>query len=244
MKVLGILAAIVFALYAGVTIAYPTYTHRYRLTIEIDTPEGVRSGASVIEVTRKDYGWIPITQGRYEFRVRGQGVFVDLGANRHVIALLATGERAESTDPMISLAIEAFGYYKWDQDAWAGRKPMQGLAALQPPLVPTLVTFGDLSDPKTARVVYATDARVTNDGRTGPRTWNVVSVDLLSDTFGLGVRLKRATVQIVKDPVTTGLLERLPWWGAPGRPAYQAHQAMKQGDPLGSSPAENLFERK
>jgi hypothetical protein len=44
MKFLGILAALAVALYLGVTFAFLSYTHRYRLTIEIDAPRSVRSG--------------------------------------------------------------------------------------------------------------------------------------------------------------------------------------------------------
>src|ERR1051325_677921 len=102
MKLLGIIAAVALALYLGVTLAFPSYTHRYRLTIELDTPEGVRSGSSVIEVTRKDVRWILIAQGRHEFDVRGEAVFVDLGANRHVIAIMAHGARGEDVSQMIS----------------------------------------------------------------------------------------------------------------------------------------------
>jgi hypothetical protein len=145
-------------------LAFPSYTHRYRLTIEIDTPDGVRSGSSVIEVTRKDVRWILIAQGRYEFHVRGEAVFVDLGAGRNVIALLAHGPRADGSDWMISLPIEAYGYYKWDEAAWTGKAKMQGPVELKPSLIPTLVTFADLRDPKSGQVIPATAQSIDSLG--------------------------------------------------------------------------------
>jgi hypothetical protein len=84
MKALAILAAIVGTISIGIALKYPTYTHRYRLTVEVDTPDGVRSGSSVIEVLRSDMGWFPFSQGLYDFRVHGEAAFVDLGANRNV----------------------------------------------------------------------------------------------------------------------------------------------------------------
>jgi hypothetical protein len=224
MRKLAIIVAIGVVLYVGIALAFPNYTHRYRLTVEVDTPEGVRSGSSVIEVTRKDFRWLPIRQGQYEFRVRGEAVFVDLGAGRNVIALMAHGPRAENVDQMTSLAIEAYGHYKWNEEAWAGRVKMQGPVELKPPLIPTLVTFSDLSDPKTARVLRS---------------------DNLESVFGPSVRFKRAWIDMTNAPAMTAIKKWLPWWNAPGRPAYQAHLAMKNGDFTGpSSAAEYLFERK
>jgi len=176
MKRLGILAALAVALYLGVTFAFPSYTHRYRLTIDIDTPEGVRSGSSVIEVTRRDVRWILIAQGRYTFDVRGEAVLVDLGANRNVVALLGHGSTAECVDQLTSLPIEAYGYYKWDEDAWTHPTKMRGAVELKPALVPTLVTISDISDPKTVQVVYGVDLQEIRVGG-GLQTVPRVTVD-------------------------------------------------------------------
>jgi len=224
MKWLAILLAVGLVVWAVMALAFPTYTHRYRLTIEVDTPQGVRSGSSVIEVERSDQRWVLIAQGRYVFRVRGDAVFVDLGEGRNLVALMAFGPRAENIDQMISLWVEAYGQYKWDENAWAGRIKMQGPVELKPPLIPTLITFSDVSDPKTARLVRS---------------------DEFEKAFGQGVRFRRAWLEMRNASPVLAIERRLPWWGAPGRPAYQAHLAIKNGDRTGeSSPAENLFERK
>jgi hypothetical protein len=57
-------------------------------------------------------------------------------------------------------------------------------------MLPDLVTFADVSNPKTVRWV-------------DPRN--------LERDIGTGVQLKRATIQITEEPVTSGLFERLPW---------------------------------
>jgi len=163
MKWLAILLAVGLAVWAVMAFAFPTYTHRYRLTIEVDTPQGVRSGSSVIEVERSDQRWVLIAQGRYVF--------------------------------------EAYGHYKWDEDAWSGRTKMQGPIELKPPLIPTLVTFSDLSDPKTARVVYATGPivrdQILSNGRQPRIVGQGVLFDELGNVFGPGYRFRRATIQMV-----------------------------------------------
>src|SRR5882672_287797 len=135
MKALSILAAIVGAVAVWIALAYPTYTHHYRLTVEVDTPEGVRSGSSVIEVARSDVSWFPLSQVQYATRLRGEAVFVDLGANRNVIALLVHGAQADNFAHMASLAVEAYGYLTRSDEAWAGRVKMQGPVELKPPLI-------------------------------------------------------------------------------------------------------------
>jgi hypothetical protein len=211
MKLLGIIAAVALALYLGVTLAFPSYTHRYRLTIEIDTPEGARSGSSVIEVTRKDVRWVLIAQGRYTFREHGDAVFVDLGAGRNVIALLATGPNGQNVDQMITLPIEAYGYYKWDEDAWAGRVKMQGPVELQAPLIPTLITMPDVSDPKSAQVIYAFDFQEVRESSGALRRVPRLAIDRFSEKFGPGFRFKRATLETTRDDVTRGIENKIPW---------------------------------
>ena len=189
MKWLAILLAVGLAIYAGIAVAFPTYTHRFRLTVEVETPQGVRSGSSVVEVERKDQRWILIAQGRYVFRVRGEAVFVDLGEGRNLVALMGFGPLAENTDQMISLWVEAYGQYKWDEDVWSGRTKLRGPVELRPPLIPTLATFSDPSDPKTARIVWP---------------------DELEEVFGPGVRFKRAWLEMTGDPVTKEIEQKLP----------------------------------
>ncbi|PZP55643.1 MAG: hypothetical protein DI586_06155, partial [Micavibrio aeruginosavorus] len=52
---LAMIAAIIMAVCAGVSMAweakYPSGTWRYKITINIDTPDGVKTGSAVREVT-------------------------------------------------------------------------------------------------------------------------------------------------------------------------------------------------
>lgn len=66
---------------------YPAYTLRYRLTAEVETPDGVKSGSSVIEVT---YSWPGrlLDPDSVQWRITGEGVLVDLGDGRNLIVTL------------------------------------------------------------------------------------------------------------------------------------------------------------
>lgn len=133
-KFLLIAAAIVLTIKA---FTFPDYVHRYRLAIEVDTPDGLKRGSSVIEVKRTNVQWIRIGHGKFEFRVRGGAVFLDLGRGKHVIALLAHGSRAEHVDAITSLGIAAYLPDRWNVDAWSGRKKLEGERDLTKSLTPT-----------------------------------------------------------------------------------------------------------
>jgi hypothetical protein len=59
-------------------------------------------------------------------------------------------------------------------------------------LYPLLVTFGDINDPKSVQ-------------RVDPAN--------LAASFGPGIRLKRITVEVTDDDVTSGIEKRLRWFG-------------------------------
>jgi hypothetical protein len=183
--------------------------YRYRLTVEVQTPQGVRTGSSVIEVTNRlafnmnggGYSWI--------YRARGEAVAVDLPGGRTLFALLR-GENGANVDwaarivydlttpvPPIS---DKFGSDRVQrlQNAVANRN-LVSIPRLMPfwsddkatTAYPLLVTFRDIRDP-------------TSVERANP--------DDLEKSFGAGVKLKRITVQITDDPITKTIEKRFQWW--------------------------------
>lgn len=195
MKLLAVIGTIC-ALLIGLQIAYPDYSHRFRLTVEINTPTGPKTGSSVIEVVRVDDRWLPFTYG-FHYNVRGEAAFVDLGASKHIVALLGHGLIVDRYPYMGSLAVRAFGGSGTSDDLWSGRVKMQGLAELKPPLIPTLAIFHDTSDLRSAELVYATELRSIQGGRTAP----TVAVDRVAEVLGPGYTFSRAWVAIVPNGV-------------------------------------------
>ncbi len=78
MKVLVVVVALLGALVATYVIAYPTYTFRYLLTVEVEVSGIVKSGSSVIEVRWATIPpFIPLGIGKeFETTVRGEAVYV------------------------------------------------------------------------------------------------------------------------------------------------------------------------
>lgn len=203
-----------------------TPTYRYRLKVEVETPEGLKTGSSVIEVDTSVAGRLSIpTPGAVRHRVRGEAAAVDLPDGKTLFALLRSEDDVDFASRIMFL-LAPKGVDK-NGDAFLGRfanmlemtEPIElpaTQAKINPSLAqmkgrPMLVTFGDLDDP-------------TSVERVDP--------DNLAATLGEGVSLKRITVQVTDDPVTTGIEQRLGWL-----PNY--YDKMLDGQRLNSIDAEN-----
>lgn len=228
MKRLGVVLAVLVGLYCLYKLQYPSYVYRVRLALNVETPSGLKSGSGVLEVRARRYpAWTTLGNNSGEMRLRGEAVFVDLGASlvgkpQHVIALLVLGPRGENVD-FHSLPSQVFEPL-WSQKpgslnfhgsaAEMVKLPLGTKAELYGSRIPTLITFADLNDPKTARAVDPNN---------------------LEATFGRGFRFKSATMEIVYSarwprtlfssvgkPITKGIVEKLLWWSAADRPSVVA----------------------
>jgi hypothetical protein len=173
--------------------------YRYRLTVEVETPEGLRTGSSVIEV-QQSIGRTAMdgfAGGSVFLRIRGEAVAVDLPDGRTLYALLRSGgdvEWAARVIPFLSPDAEDDN----PLDDFLQLKGKKDLPRTFPPVAwikersayPMLVTFGDEADPASVAEVDPDD---------------------LAASFGEGVKLKRITVELTDDPVTSGIEARLGW---------------------------------
>lgn len=187
-------------------------TYRYRLTVEVDTPEGLRSGSSVIEVSTAVAGSNSIpTPGAVSHRVKGEAVTVDLGTRGLLFALLRSEDNSDwatnviyRLSPKVPSVYDANGKFdnKRDFEAQfaamlAYREPIE-LPRTFPPVAhllnehawPMLVRFTNIDDPKSVE-------------RIDP--------DKIAEVYGEGVKIRRIVVQLTGNPITSGIDKRLRW---------------------------------
>lgn len=211
------------ALLAGAALALPGCgvagerlpDYRYRLTVEVETPEGLKTGSSVIEVSTAVAGRNSIpTPGAVSHRVRGEAVTVDLGGRGMLFALLRSDDNSDWASnvmfrfaPKVPRAHDADG--KFDADSYFEAQFAAMLKQRDPIELPrTFPDQGHLKD-QPARPMLVRFANIAD-----PTTVEKVDPDDLAVSFGQGVKLKRITVQITDDPVTTGIEKRLGWMDA------------------------------
>ena len=177
----------------------PSVTYRYRLTVEVETPDGMRSGSRVIETNIHDTHGELVGAGRGApgllARARRGGVRRPRERAQRGRPPLARGPQADQGIDFNWLVPNTLHVDPLKDPASLLRQP--GRHEVPAHLVPTLVTFADVADPKSARVVYATGS-VMSGGQQPRVVRETVLVDDFAGAFGPGYRrFLRATVEIV-----------------------------------------------
>lgn len=174
-------------------------TYRFRMTVVVETPDGVKSGSSVYQIdVAQRLQVTPESQVR-KVALTGESVAVEIAPGRTLFTLLKTVSNNDSFFLMSLRSLQPNCRQTYGSpeectiDAMVSRLSKAGPGKpfiVKPDSYPMLVTFGDIDDP-------------TSVERVDP--------DDLAATFGEGVKLKRITVELTDDPVTTGIEERLGW---------------------------------
>ena len=213
MRTLGIIAASVVAcaaiLVAGVFLwlkaNYPTYSHRYRLTIAIEVDGRVHTDSSVIEVIWKggpEFGDV----GPYHPSVRGQAVFIDLAGFGTAVAVL------------VAPSFEQGGVIRWPEGVgalWLGARAFgNGSTLPELPQLPRLRGRRDLASDNMPRLIWFSNIA-------DPKTARRFKPDDIPTLFGPAARLAAAHVEITNDPVVIDIDKKLPWYETLKRPLGQ-----------------------
>jgi hypothetical protein len=196
---------------AGSSAEYPSATIRYKMTVEVETPEGIKTGSAVREISMVSrpmrMGEMNDTHMRLE---KGEAVVVDLGQRGVLFATLGS-----ATDPVWSL-LNAFpspcaegAVSRCSVKYYSSLKPGDS-AQLSTRYYPMFVAFGDLNDPKSAKNVL--EMKSCPDPATGiPDNSRCIDKDHFEETFGRGVRLRFVVIEITKADIEFVVRKILPW---------------------------------
>jgi hypothetical protein len=221
--------ALLAALVIGDQIRINRPGHKYRMTVQVETPEGVKSGTGILAVT-PDRGY----SRRGHTSMSGDAIFVDLGGGKNLVALLAHIGKSIDLDAMNYVALRAYTAAGGKRISFNDMSKMTGVVPVKGALIPVLVTFADPANPGTARNVPPDESEAV---------------------LGKGYRLRGITAEAVPngfwpidfggplgEPVTRGIAARLPWLN---RPDAEATALRAAGLPEeGTVDAREAFTRK
>jgi hypothetical protein len=179
----------------------PSVTFHYKLTLVVDDNGKQSTGSSVVEVNREDTSkYFGNSLGGFGGKFKGEAVAVDLGEKGVLFALL---KGDGSVDYPLFIFMKAFPSYFAESNNSASVSVIDDMrklnnarprpkAELPVDKIPMLVRFRDIADPKTVELVDPND---------------------LEKTFGKGVKLVSATLEMTDDWwVTTGIMKKYLSW--------------------------------
>lgn len=172
-------------------------TWNYKITIEIETPEGIKSGSAVRQVRarRELAGYINPSAGIVTYDVIGEAVVIDLGKWGLLFGLI------EDTDyVLLRAAFGSGGGSSGDHRYFFANPPMGTVKPLST-YQPKLVMFEDINDPKSIQLVYINQEAVVSEQQKNN------FFEIYKEQLGI----KSMVVEITNDPVTLGIENWLPW---------------------------------
>lgn len=170
-----------------------SWSWHQKLTVTVQTPDGVVSGSSVMRgrMTERRGALVPAEANGVSFSLSGEAVVVKL-PNGHYLFALLTG--IPSASWLLYPRMPAK-----DAGTLLERAEANTSASLEVPRDqhPLLVTFDDIADPASVKKVDPSN---------------------FAATFGPGYRLTSITLSITEEPVTEGKVKKvLGWLAALGR---------------------------
>jgi hypothetical protein len=183
-----------------------TESYRYKLTLAVNTPDGVKRASTVGEV---QFRKVSIPERGIMNKLQGDALYLDLGPGSRPLIALLTSQLENELRPKINNDWQR-GKPGWSRSAGPGGlfriygltasgdfmddiariAQMRGARAITPADLPDLVTFADINDPKSVIEVDPND---------------------LQATLGPGVTWNEITLEITNEPVTRGIRTKLPW---------------------------------
>jgi hypothetical protein len=194
---------VVFGVYAFLQYWRPTVVINYRLTINAITPDGIKTGSSVIQVSYASQFNLNGGGRSGVIKVTGEAVPVDLGQGKLLFVTLtcqASGRGCNSVGLDTAhdaewLPVRVFGFdWNWGDE----RKLARQVAAAQSggprevPLqaLPTIVTFNNIHDPMSVQIAQPEN---------------------LSPALGQSVVISSARLELTDDVPTVGIGKFLNW---------------------------------
>jgi hypothetical protein len=170
------------------------YSWRQNITVTVETPAGEVSASSVSQVSWSKH-WIRTDGMGWDFNLSGEAVVVEVMPGRYLFALLLGAAGPEYMGSVAAASIAGRESRVIDgalfDEVRDNRDRAAGVIAVPEYQYPMLVTFDDITDPMSVKLVDPAD---------------------LAASFGPGVRLKSVMLEVTDEEVTEGMVEeKLDW---------------------------------
>ena len=193
--------------------AFLTGTWRYKMTVSVETPEGLKTGSAVREIyASRDIVTFPESTGGHAKVDAGEAIVIDLGKRGVLFALMADDYGSDYAYKIVFDSFPFQGGALTPEGIRHYRALKAGKVTLTQEHYPAMVTFSDMRDPKSVEPVWQGEHYDERVGHGARRSFRM-KTDNFEKIFGSGVKLKEVTIEMTDEPVTWGIEKWLPWLG-------------------------------
>ncbi|KEQ52874.1 hypothetical protein [Sphingobium chlorophenolicum] len=194
---LGVLAGGVVTLLSGCGLFERDPIYRFKMTIQVETPQGLKVASSIYEVRALLTNDL-VTGGKGSRAVlRGEAVALDMPNGKALFALLRLANAVGSSDDLADMSMRVLDP-AFDGNCLESAKRIASSDGVRSPSevplsdYPLLITFADTADPKSVQ--------------------QVDPVDLVA-ALDVEAKIKHVTVERTDQDVSSGIGKRLGWLG-------------------------------
>jgi hypothetical protein len=197
--------AVVLAIAVTLTGCSRSESYRFKLTLALNTPDGVKRGSSVAE---RVFWEVSIPARGLAHSFRGEAVYLDLGPSARPLIALLTSHLHEKREGTVwdwsggDLLSRLYGLPSEDfMDHVARLARMRGPHRIDPEDLPDLVTFADVNDPNSVIEVDPNNLQAT----LGPNiTWNEITLESTDEPVTKNIDAKLRWIPTYKDKMLDG----------------------------------------
>lgn len=174
-------------------------TLRYKITVNVETPQGLKSGYAVREILIDTFNGYNPDKADFNAKVRGEAAVIDIDKNIKLFALIHPNSYTEMlyafpiVEQTAPLSLEGMEYY---------RNLKEGASATLDDTShwPRIVTFENLDSPSSIKMLLSSerDNKKIND---------------IEQYLGSGSKIKDINIEITNQPITFGKVKnQLKWF--------------------------------
>lgn len=187
-----------------VTACGRSQTYHYKLTLSVNTPEGVKTAFNVVEVTATESTYPIAGAGSH---IKGEALYLDLGPGKRPLIALLTRKSPPNENPPPYLNTYVHKWSEQDPTMLIWRLNGGGVITSFVDTTRQVALFTTLRSIRTEELPDLVTFANVND----PKSMMIVDPDELNATLGQAVSWRSMTIEVTDESLTGGLESKLPW---------------------------------
>lgn len=215
MKIISIVIGIILVGVVAFAMDYQSKTElnlRYKITVNVETPDGIKSGSAVREFSINKFQGFNPDKADFDTKMRGEAVIIDLEELGKLFALIERNSYTEMlyafpiAEQITPLSPQGIEYYRSLE--LGAKAPLKNRAHW-----PRFVTFTDIANPESVEAPYVLEGCNSRHPEcNGSNRGIFEKLNRMEEFFGPGVSIKSIEIEVTQEEIEWRIASVLPWF--------------------------------